>query len=95
MQTMTAPSIIQYGKLQAILLHTTKSHAFIIPIINSTLRKERISLHELKKYAILNVNVKEAIEKHRKHKLGISMEVYNDLNKVLKGLNAEPNSGGL
>ena len=35
---------------------------------------------------ILEVNVKETIQNHRKHKAGISMEVYNDLNTVLKGL---------
>jgi hypothetical protein len=86
MQTMTAPAIIKCGKLTAILIRTTKSHAFIIPIINSTLRKERISLRELGKYEILEVNVKETIQNHRKHKAGISMEVYNDLNTVLKGL---------
>jgi|TARA_R100000935_G_C2831093_1_gene165136 hypothetical protein len=89
---MNLPAIIKIGKLQAILLRTTKSHAFLIPIISSTLRKKRISLHKLENCEILEVNVKETIEKHRHHKSGISMEVYNELNAVLKGLNEQHNS---
>ena len=89
---MIAPAILKQGKLQNILTHTTKAHAFIIPIVSSTLQLKRISLHMLKNYEILDVSVKETIEKHRLHKSGISMEVYNELNAVLKGLNEQHNS---
>jgi len=83
---MITPAILKQGKLQVILIRTTKSHAFIIPIVSSTLCRERISLHKLKNYEILVVNVKETIEKHRLHKSGISMEVYNELSTILKGI---------
>ena len=89
---MKTPAIIRINKLQSILLRVTKSHAFIVPIISSTLKKKRISLHELKNYEILDVNVKESIERHRKHKSGISMAVYDELNAIMKGLNEQYNS---
>lgn len=89
---MKAPCLIQSSEYTAILLRTTKTHAFIIPIVNGTLRKQRISLHGLQNYVMLEVPFIETVKKHRKHKSGISMEVYNELNNLLKGLDAEPNS---
>jgi hypothetical protein len=89
---MKAPCIIQSSEHTAILIRATKSHAFIIPILNGTLRRRRISLHELTKYVMLDVPFIETVKKHRKHKSGISMEVYDELNNLLKGLDAEPNS---
>lgn len=41
---------------------------------------------------MLEVPFIETVKKHRKHKSGISMEVYDELNNLLKGLDAEPNS---
>jgi|TARA_R110000787_G_scaffold192121_2_gene303677 hypothetical protein len=89
---MITPAILKQGKLQIILTRTTKAHAFIIPIISSTLHLKRISLHMLENYEILDVSVKETIEKHRRHKSGISMQVYDELTKILKGLNEQHNS---
>tara|TARA_R110002020_G_scaffold209971_3_gene415960 strand:+ start:1483 stop:1755 length:273 start_codon:yes stop_codon:yes gene_type:complete len=89
---MITPAILKQGKLQIILTRTTKSYAFIIPIISSTLYLKRINLHMLENYEILDVSVKETIEKHRRHKSGISMQVYDELTKILKGLNEQHNS---
>ena len=89
---MKSPAIIKLNKLICILIRTTKSHAYIVPIVSSTLKLTKINLRELENYEMLEVPLKESIRKYRIHKSGISMQVYDELNKLLKGLDEQPDS---